>query len=148
MGRHLGERAKRFLHLPRSAGGGALYVAEFSTGIVKIGCSWNPARRLQKIDEQLAREGAGTIVRFAIGASFDDRQNANRAEADLIVRLWSTATPVPGTREYFTDITFDAVLATVASVVSAPPAMKRTTVYIQSATGITHGEFLACAFPE
>lgn len=27
-------------------------------------------------------------------------------------------------------------------------AMKRTTVYIQSATGITHGEFLACAFPE
>lgn len=110
---------------------------------VKVGRGQNVRCRLRELHSTLVKRGMPP-GRFDVFYT-DDALNA---ELRCIHALQRIGVNPPGCREFFAAVTFENALSAVRSVIGAPPAMKRTTVYIQSATGITHGEFLACAFPE
>lgn len=111
----------RFAHLGRDARN-CVYVAEFSTGVVKVGFSNNPSQRLRRLSMILARSGE-TISRYEVfyGAQVqaDWRHDPQRNELRAIRAMQAIAPAIAGTSEYFDRIPYETALAIVAAEVRA-----------------------------
>jgi hypothetical protein len=101
VGRRFLETSLRFSHIPRDLG--ALYVAEFDGGAIKIGRSCRVRERLVGLHN---KNGFG-IRQFAIYPGFE------RLERACLRQVANVSKILPGRSDYFVGVSFDAVSAIV-----------------------------------
>lgn len=119
-GRPLGPHGEQFASVSNDAN--SIYLCELTNGLIKVGFSNAPQRRLIGLSRQWGDRGA-RISRFQVFVGEktpnfflrDPLGNEKRA----IHALCAIASPIHGHREYFAGIPFDAALAAVAQAVSA-----------------------------
>lgn len=101
-----GQQRELIIELPAPLKGeGFLYVIEFSTGVVKVGQTADPQRRLQE-HRRAASTFKVTIVNFWISPA---HSNFLVNEIDLISQCMRVSTRTR--REYFRDVSFAAAVA-------------------------------------
>lgn len=104
-------RASRFPHVPdykmcRDAGPcmRALYAAEFSNGVVKVGRTYKPRTRMAQLQRDVAHLGV-RVTRCYVSSPLPER-DAMRVERDICERLARAANRLPQTFEFFNHTRF------------------------------------------
>lgn len=119
-----------------------VYVAELSNGIVKVGASGGARARMMSLASELQRDHDSELTRFHI-APRRTFKAACEAETRLVWRVAEIATVVPGRREFFEGVSFDAAVILCAEVCSGRPAQKPTV----RSTPVKKGKVAAIRLP-
>lgn len=110
MGKHrFNPSTRRFADVPREP---CVYVAELSTGVVKVGASSCALYRMMSLASEAKRHHGSVIERFQVFTRATYK-GAYEAETRAVHRLRAIGTQVPGRREYFVGITFEDAIAAV-----------------------------------
>lgn len=96
----------------------AIYVVEIADA-VKVGKTESPSSRLRALHNTHRRTGE-VLGRFRIFPCDGHAMDLFNLECACIHSLMGVATALPGRREYFAGITFDAAVQAVARVVASP----------------------------
>lgn len=96
---------RRFASVPREP---AVYVAELSTGVVKVGSCSNAQGRLMSLQNEVKRVHGAELGRFRV-VTAPTVKAAFELETLLVKCMARFALPVPGHREYFGGVTFRTV---------------------------------------
>lgn len=96
--------------------GDYLYAAEFSDGVVKVGCSRNLRTRAEALYDRARREGRTMVSFFSMATGRRDVFGNERA-ALAVCR--QSAQPISGRREWFDRLPFHAAVCAIESVVAA-----------------------------
>lgn len=95
---------RRFADVERTP---AVYVAELTNGVLKVGACGNAMGRLMSLQNEVRREHGGAgIGRFKVVPARTIKA-AYELEATLVKVMERVAHVIPGRREYFEGITFD-----------------------------------------
>lgn len=94
-------------HYPQIDGGLAIYVIEFTNGIVKVGLTYDPRRRAQQLSLTASRVGVKVSRIYASGAL--RAKSAAETEKALIERVGRFANPCRRSTEFFSHTRFGAV---------------------------------------
>ena len=106
----------KFSHLPRWDHG-CIYVAEISNGLVKVGMTLQPYSRMHNLNQSCRTKYDAAISRCHIGPHIGlKRTKLLRAEDRLIGKVRWLGSRIVGTREYFTGVPFDVVVALVDKI--------------------------------
>lgn len=97
------EHTRRFAGVVRQP---AVYAAELSGGVLKVGATGNARYRLMSLQSDVKRTHGLELHRFHVVPTATARA-AYEIETALVNCLWHYAAPLPGHREFFTGITFD-----------------------------------------
>lgn len=121
-------RVSRFAHVPSHKGYGfdalAIYVVEFSNGIVKIGITYDPRRRMAELSRRASR--VGVKVQRIYASTALGRRAAKATEDALIVRLGRMANPCRRTQEFFSHTRFGAAATLARQMVARAEPAKAT----------------------
>jgi len=117
MGKHrFARNTQRFASLEHAP---CVYVAELSTGVVKVGVSSSARARLMSLANEVKRAHAAELNRFHV-ATHPTVQAAYATETKLVQRLQALAKTIPGRREFFIGLSFRrAVIESKAARVAA-----------------------------
>lgn len=113
MGRHrYSKNTRRFADLPHTP---CVYVAELSSGMVKIGASSSARARMMSLRAELLREHGAELQRFHVVVRATIKA-AYETETRIVAALASAGIPAPGRREFFGGITFEHAVSLVDAV--------------------------------
>lgn len=119
MGRPAGPHLQRFLHIGYAVRN-VVYVVEYSSGLIKVGFSNRVPCRLRKLSMDCQKRGE-SLARYELfyGPEHKDRfrLDPDKNEVRAIAALKSIGVQVPGTKETFAGIPFDAAVRAVSAVV-------------------------------
>ncbi len=118
MSRRVAPHNARFWSIPARFDGGALYVAELASGVIKVGCSECPRHRLVLLSHEAKREHGTDISRFHVGHPLG-RRSRYHVETSLIRKMQDIGQPVDGRREYFSGVPFEVAVALLSEVGAA-----------------------------
>jgi len=99
--------------------GGHLYVAQLTSGVVKVGSTRNPRLRMESLHDKFRRERRPGLARVAV-ADIGDAYPF-RWEAELIRRVHRVGNRVRG-REWYADIAFGQAVTMLKQVQRAAVA--------------------------
>lgn len=91
----------------------ALYAVRLENGVIKVGRAQSARERMKDYARAFRRRGALSKFRFhvvPVGGTL------HRNEAELVRRIARIATPVRGTAEFFTDVSWGAVVTLVNQI--------------------------------
>lgn len=97
--------ARRFAEVAHAP---CVYAAELSGGVVKVGATSSARSRLMSLANEVRRGLGVEIGRFAVSMKGTTKA-AYEAEARLVLRVAQIASSLPGRREFFVGISFDAL---------------------------------------
>lgn len=100
---------RRFADLPHKP---CVYIAELSTGVVKVGASNSARARLMSLASELKRLHGAALGRYEIFPRATPKA-AYELETCCVRVLAERATSLPGRREFFTGISFDHAINVV-----------------------------------
>lgn len=125
MGKHwYAKSTQRFADLPHEP---CMYVAELSTGVIKIGSGSSARGRLMSLSNEVGREHSAQIARFEIFTRATYKA-AYEVETQAVHMLRAVAANVEGRREYFTGVEYeDAVAIARAALVTHTKPSKVST---------------------
>lgn len=103
-------------HYPQIDGGLAIYVIEFTNGIVKVGLTYDPLRRAQQLSLTASRVGVKVSRIYVSGAL--RAKSAAETEKALIERVGRFANPFRRSTGFFSHTRFGAVAALARQLVS------------------------------
>lgn len=103
---------RRFAGVPT---GHALYAAELSTGVVKIGCTSAAQGRLMALASEARRDHSADLCRFHV-VKRATQVGGRRAEVRAIERMKALGHPVPGHQEFFRGVTFEQAVQVLVEV--------------------------------
>lgn len=101
-----------------------IYVAELSTGGVKVGAASSARARMMSLATEFRRELGAGLGRFHIVVKRTYKA-AFEAETALVQAVAKIAQPLPGRREHFTGIAFDAACVLADAAVGVPYQKRR-----------------------
>lgn len=120
MARPMAPHNQRFAVISPRYQRGAVYAAEFTNGVVKVGYSRCPRHRMVLLSHEAQRFYATNIARFHIGPDLIDRRPYN-VETRLIALASEFCQPLPGKREFFDGLSFDVAVALIKGLCADVP---------------------------
>lgn len=109
------KHTQRFADLPHEP---CVYVAELSTGVVKVGCSTSARARLMALASEVKREHGAELQRFQVFVR-KSYKAAFEAETKVVYLFREVAKAVAGRREFFTGISYSKAKAIASEALSA-----------------------------
>lgn len=116
------KHTRRFACLPHEP---CIYVAELSTGVVKVGSSTSARARMMSLTADVKREHGAQISRFEVFTR-PTYKSAFEFETLVVHMLRAVAANVAGHREFFTGITYESALGLVRFAIEAIAQAFRT----------------------